>query len=246
MKKSISLLGLAACLVTASFNVTAQADPALVVFEQRLKQQYPGTNFKNVRATPATGIYEVQMGDNLAYVDASARYFMFGRLYDMPEQQDLTEIRLGEINRVNVGQLPIADAIKTVKGNGSRILYVFSDPDCPFCKRLEVSLKNLTDVTIYTFLMPLEQLHPDAKRKANNVWCSPLQSLAWDALMLEGKEAPNGNCQTPVERSIALGNKLGVTGTPTMFSADGRKRAGAADAQTISTWLDQAKKVTQQ
>lgn len=245
MKKTLAILSLAATVLTAG-SVFAQGNPDTALFEQRLKQQYPSTTFKSIRTTPIAGIFEVQMGENLAYIDASGRYFMFGRLYDMPQQQDLTEGRLAEISRVDVSQFPIADAIKTVKGNGSRVLYVFSDPDCPFCKRLESSLRNLTDVTIYTFLYPLEQLHPDAKRKANNIWCMPSRSTAWDALMLEGKEPLDASCATPVDRTIALGNKLGITGTPTMFSGDGRKRAGAAEAQSINVWLDQAKKVAQQ
>lgn len=245
MKKSLAILSLATGILLANASF-AQVSPDTALFEQRLKQQYPSTTFKSIRTTPIAGIFEVQMGENIAYIDASARYFMFGRLYDMPQQQDLTEGRLAEINKVDVSQFPIEDAIKTVKGNGSRVLYVFSDPDCPFCKRLESSLRNLTDVTIYTFLYPLEQLHPDAKRKANNIWCMPSRSAAWDALMLEGREALNASCATPVERTIALGNKLGISGTPTMFSGDGRKRAGAADAQTINVWLDQAKKVAQQ
>ena len=168
MKKTIAILGFTAAVLTGSVAF-AQGNADIALFEQRLKQQYPSTSFKNVRSTPISGIFEVQMGENLAYIDASTRYFMFGRLYDMPQQQDLTEGRLAEISRIDVSQFPLADAIKTVKGNGTRVLYVFSDPDCPFCKRLESSLRNLTDVTIYTFLYPLEQLHPDAKRKANKL-----------------------------------------------------------------------------
>lgn len=223
----------------------AQSSPDQALFEQRLKQQYPSTTFKNVRSTPVQGIFEVQMGENVTYVDASGRYFFFGRLYDMPQQVDLTEARIQEVNKIDVAQLPLKDALKTVRGNGQRSLIVFSDPDCPYCKRLETNLKGLDNVTIYTFLYPLESLHPEAKGKAVSVWCNKEPVKAWDAIMLENKEPAVARCDNPVEKTIALGNRLGISGTPTMFAMDGRKRAGAADAQSISNWLDQTGKAVQ-
>lgn len=221
----------------------AQVNPETVLFEARLKQLYPSTTFKGIRTTPVSGIYEVQMGENITYIDSSGKYFFFGKLYDMLNQQDLTEARTQEMSKIDVSQFPLADAITTVRGTGERKLIVFSDPDCPFCKRLESSLRGLNDVTIYTFLYPLEQLHPDAKRKSVNIWCSPDRSKAWDAYMLENKESPNVSCPNPVEKTIALGNRLAISGTPTLFAMDGRKRAGAADSQSISKWLDAGKAV---
>ena len=207
--------------------------------EKRLKEQYPATKITAVRETPVQGVYEVAMGRNVAYTDASGRYMIFGHLYDMKEQKDLTAQRLDEINKIDVSALPLSDAIKTVKGDGSRKLYVFSDPDCPFCQRLErETMPKLDNVTIYTFLYPLEELHPDAKRKAEAIWCAKDRAKAWDDFMKSGKlPDQETRCDNPVERNIQLGRSLGINGTPTIIMGDGEMVPGFVPASELERRL---------
>ena len=104
-----------------------------------------------------------------------------------------------ELNRVAFSSLPLDLAIKKVKGNGERKLAVFSDADCPFCARLENELKGIDNVTIYTFLYPIDQLHPDAARKSRMIWCAPDKTKAWDEFFVSGKLPDNtGDCRNPV------------------------------------------------
>lgn len=207
--------------------------------EKRLKEQYPATKITAVRETPVQGVYEVAMGRNVAYTDASGRYMIFGHLYDMKEQKDLTAQRLDEINKIDVSALPLSDAIKTVKGDGSRKLYVFSDPDCPFCQRLErETMPKLDNVTIYTFLYPLEGLHPDAKSKAEAIWCAKDRAKAWDDFMKSGKLPDQvTRCDNPVERNIRLGGSLGINGTPTIIMGDGAMLPGFVPASELERRL---------
>jgi thiol:disulfide interchange protein DsbC len=215
-------------------------DPGMMA---TLRGLYPQTQFKEVNRTNVPGVFEVVMGQNVAYVDQTGRYFFFGRMFDMQTQQDLTSGKLEDSGRIDMSQLKKEDAIKVVKGNGKRTLYVFSDPDCPFCKQLEKNLSTLNDVTIYTFMFPLESLHPDAKRKAVAVWCAKDKAKAWDDLMNKGTEAKGANCDNPVDRNMAVAERFGITGTPTLIAADGRKLPGAASASSISSWLDSGKTV---
>ena len=108
-----------------------------------------------------------------SYVDASGQYFMFGHLYDMKAQRDLTAERKDTMTRIDFASLPLTDALTEVRGNGKRTLVIFSDPDCPYCKKLEADIANLSDVTTHTFLMPIASLHPQARAKAISVWCAP-------------------------------------------------------------------------
>ncbi len=223
-------------LGSAASLAHAQSDPGMLLALQKL---YPTTSFKSVLRTEVPGIFEVTMGGNVAYVDQTGRYFFFGHLYDMTLRQDLTAAKADEANKIDVSTLPLADAIKVVKGDGKkRTLYLFSDPDCPFCKQLEQNMASLTDVTIYTFLFPLEGLHPQAKQRAVAIWCAADRAKAWDAYMRQGTVPTGLPCDNPVERNIALGQKFGVTGTPTLVSGDGRKLPGAAPAERIAQWLD--------
>lgn len=213
-----------------------------------LKRLYPQTVFKSVKDTPVPGVYEVVMGRNVAYVDQSARYFLFGRLIDMPVQKDLTENTLKEAQRIDVAALPLADAIKTVRGKGERSLYVISDPDCPYCKRLEDTLRQVQNVTIYTFLYPIASLHPDAERKSAVIWCAQDRAKAWDDFMRKSTlPAGSGDapptCDNPVQRNIALAKRLGATGTPTLINSNGRVEAGALNLADLEGFLAGQEKV---
>jgi thiol:disulfide interchange protein DsbC len=207
---------------------------------ERLQALYPSTRFGAVNPTPWPGVFEVVMGTNLAYVDASGQYFLFGHFYDMKKQRDLTAERKDSLARVDFTQLPLLDAMKEVRGDGSRVLAIFSDPDCPYCQRLESDLRGLTNVAIYTFLMPLVSLHPGAHRKAVSIWCARDRLATWQAAMWRGEPVPPIECPHPVDRNVALGERLGINGTPTLISADGRMLPGAASKDQIEAWLQRS------
>jgi thiol:disulfide interchange protein DsbC len=241
-----SKAALAAALTTC-LSVSALAQPSqppttpeLTSLIGRLQALYPSTRFGEIRPTPWPGVFEVAMGANLAYVDASGQYFLFGHLYDMKAQRDLTAERKDTLARIDFNALPLADAIKDVRGRGSRALAIFSDPDCPHCRRLEAELKGLSDVTIHTFLMPIASLHPQARAKAIAVWCAKDRLGAWQALMTRDQVPPSADCAHPVDRNVALAERLGVTGTPTLVAADGRVLPGAASAEQINAWLSRS------
>lgn len=223
------------------FSVTSlQADQGkLDEVHQTLQTLYPATTFDEVRPSRINGLYEVIMGKNVAYADESGRYFMFGHMLDMPNQHDLTAELMEALNKVDVATLPIKDSIKVVHGNGERKLYLFSDPDCPYCKSLERELQKLDNVTIYTFLFPIAELHPQAIEKSRLVWCAKDKKAAWKALMQEGKQ-PEGDttaCQNPIERNVELGRKLGIEGTPSMFFEDGRFAQGYVGVSELEAML---------
>jgi len=246
--KTMLAAALATCLSATAFAQPGQppatptmAMPAeLTSLSGRLQALYPSTRFGDLRPTPWPGVFEVAMGANLAYVDATGQYFLFGHLYDMKTQRDLSAERKDTLARIDFNALPLADAIKEVRGRGSRALAIFSDPDCPYCRRLEADLKGLSDVTIHTFLMPLASLHPQARTKAIAVWCAKDRLAAWQSLMLRDQALPKVDCAHPVDRNVALADRLGITGTPTLVAADGRVLPGAASAEQINAWLSRS------
>ena len=116
------------------------ADPSVIA---AIKTAYPNTAFDQINATPIEGIYEVVMGKNIAYTDRTGQYFLFGNLFDMRTQTDLTQPKRLSLNKIDVKKLPLADAIKSVKGKGERKLVVFADPNCGYCKRFERDLQKV-------------------------------------------------------------------------------------------------------
>ncbi len=217
---------------------SVQPAPELATLSARLQTLYPSTRFGEIRATPLPGVFEVAMGANLAYVDASGQFFLFGHLYDMNAQRDLTAERKDTLARIDFSALPLSDAIDEVRGDGSRALAIFSDPDCPYCRQLEVGLEGLTDVTIHRFLMPIASLHPQARAKAIAVWCAENRLSAWQALVARDEVPTSAECAHPVDRNVALAEQIGVNGTPTLVAADGRVLARVASAEEIDAWLE--------
>lgn len=227
-------------LILTLFAMSFGAQASVKTATENLKKMYPATTFNKISETPITGIYEVVMGQNVAYTDEKARYFIFGNLFDMYEQKDITSQPDKSKKAYFPDSKQLKDAIKEVKGNGSRKLVVFSDPDCPFCARLEQSLKAIDNVTIYTFLYPLEQLHPTAKATAVNIWCSKNQVKAFQDYMLNSTKPAVKTCSNPVERNIALGASLGIQGTPSLIFEDGTMIPGAMSSDAIEEQLNKS------
>lgn len=199
-----------------------------------LTKQFPKHKLGEIRKSPVAGIYEVAVGKEVVYSDAQGKYVFFGDLVNLEKQESLTEERKAELMKTAFAELPLEAAIKVVRGKGERKLAIFTDPDCPYCKQLDrVSLKPLDNVTLYYFLLPLDQLHPDARRKATNVWCSADKAKAWFDLIYDEKEAAEGKCETPLDTVAALAKELGFSGTPGLLFADGTKVPGAIPTDRI-------------
>jgi thiol:disulfide interchange protein DsbC len=213
--------------------------------KKAIEAAYPKFKVESVVKTPYAGLYEVFMGGQIIYTDEKLTFLIAeGRLVDPKTKKDVTGDRLEELTKVDFNSLPLDQAIKVVKGNGSRKLVVFSDVDCPFCKRLEQNeLTNIDNVTIYTFLYPIESLHPDAANKSKLIWCANNRAKAWNDWNFNGKLPSNaGNCEVPLERVGELARKVGVTSTPTLIFSDGKRMLGAQPYKEIEKSLQAAKK----
>lgn len=233
---------IAVALLLSLAATSALSDEAAI--RKVMQSTFPKMKLGSINKTPMSGIYEVVVGDHIIYTDENASYFITeGHLWDVKEQRDLTAERRDELERIDFATLPLELAIKEVRGNGSRKIAVFSDPDCPFCKKLEKeSFRDLTDVTIYTFLYPLPS-HPDAPAKSRAIWCSPDKTKAWQNWMLKGFLPQGGaNCTPPLEKIAALAKKVGVDSTPILFFADGSRLRGAYPAEDVLQALENAGK----
>lgn len=222
IKQACTLL-LASMISTVSF-----AD--LTTVKNHLQKQYPLLKIENVATTDVKGLYSASMDGQIIYLSEDAEYVLLGPMLRLKDQKNLTKDLMMKQNPIDWKSLPLQDAIKTVRGTGKRQLAVFSDPNCPYCKRLEEDLKKLNDVTIYTFIFPIK---PQSVAVSKDVWCSENRAYAWQNLMEKSQAPKNKSCDNPIERNLALGKKLGLSGTPTLVFSNGWKVMGAASADEI-------------
>lgn len=223
--------------ILALFSLTASLSFANVdSVRENIKKQYPNLKISNIQKTEMPGLYSANLDQQIIYVGEDGQHMFVGSMIRLKDQKNLTkDLVLGQ-NSIDWNQLPLKDAIKTVKGSGQHVLAVFSDPNCPYCKQLEPELDKLKDVTIYTFIYPLK---PQSIVVSRQVWCAPNQSYSWKKLIQQGVRPTVASCANPIDRNLELGKRLGFNGTPTLIFENGFKLVGARSAEEIqAVWKE--------
>ena len=226
---------LALC-VGLAFVFQAWADESIV--RKNFQSRFPGMKIESIARTPFPGLYEVVFDGQVVYTDEKLAYLMNGNLFDLrtTQERNLTQERR---DQMATGALASAqgNAIKRVRGNGKRVVYTFEDPNCGYCRELQKELNKMTDVTVYTFLLPI--LSPDSVEKSKAVWCAKDRSRTWDDLMNKAALPANAakNCKTPLEENAALAKRFGVRGTPAIYLANGQQIGGFLPADKIEQAL---------
>ncbi len=238
--QTLSRLGLVALSLALLGSGMAFAQEAAI--RKNLAERLPAfSKIDEVSKTPMSGLYEVRVNETeIFYTDAEGNFLLQGNLIDTKAKRNLTEERVDKLSAIDFGTLPLKDAFTVVRGNGKRKMVVFEDPNCGYCKRFERDLQKVSDVTVYMFLYPI--LGPDSTDKSRSIWCAKDRSKAWQDLMVRDQPVAKATCDTAaVDRNIDFGRKHKITGTPTMFFADGSRVPGAINAQQVEKFLTDAK-----
>ena len=212
------------------------------VIRKNLAERLPAfAKIDEVSKTPMNGLYEVRVNEaDIFYTDAEGNFLIQGNLIDTKAKRNLTEERTEKLSAIDFGALPIKDAFTIVRGNGKRKMAVFEDPNCGYCKRFERDLQKVSDVTVYMFLYPI--LSPDSTDKSKNIWCAKDKGKTWQDLMVRDVPVVKASCDTTaIDRNLDFGRKHKITGTPTMFFADGSRVPGAINSQQVEKFLADAK-----
>lgn len=233
MKKLIALF--AAALLSSSVHAGESE------IRQSLQGKFPNLGkIEHIVKTPYSGLYEVVLGDQLLYTDAKGEYLFDGSVIETKGLRNLTEERRRVLFAVDFDTLPLDIAIKRVKGDGSRRMAYFTDPNCGYCRKLEKELSKVSNVTLYMFVGPI--FSPASEDLVRNVKCARDPIKAWDELMLNGNAPANATCNTKTDKVMALSKRMGVNGTPNLIFGDGMQVPGYLPAEELEKRLDASKK----
>jgi len=222
--------------LAAFLSLPTLADEASVKKAVEAKIGGPVTS---VTKTTYLGLYEVYADGQVLYTDEKVSALLIGSLIDGKTMKNVTTERMQKLTAIKFSELPLAQAVKQVRGDGKRVFATFEDPNCGYCKKMAKEIAKLDNVTIYTFLYPI--LSPDSLEKSNQIWCASDRVKAWNDWMVDGKApAGKGDCDTTaIKTTLETGRKLAINGTPTIFFADGERVPGAIPLARIEQKLAQ-------
>jgi len=226
-------------VVLTAFAAGAAADEAQI---RKVVGEKLGVKVEGVQPGPL-GLYEVRYkspgGMRIVYTDANATHIIVGKIYEAASERDVTEERIRKLNAIKFDSLPLDQAVKIQRGNGKRVVAMFSDPYCPYCQQMEKTLQQIDDITIYVFMYPV--IRPELAEHSKAVWCSADRTKAWLDLALRAKPpAVTTACETPLEKNLELGRSLRITSTPTFILANGERVSGGMQAGDFREILDDA------
>jgi thiol:disulfide interchange protein DsbC len=230
-------IAIAMSLLATAFGANAGEEE----IRKAIQENAPNVKIISITKSPYAGLYQVVTnGYTIFYTDEKGEVGFFGNMIDLKSRQDLTQQEKEKITVVDFSKLPFDKAIVRVKGNGTRKLALFSDPECPYCQGLEKQLEGVNDVTIYTFLLPLSDLHPDALRKAQMIWCAKDKAKAWNDMLLQQQEPKGSNttCETPIKEIAEIATRNWINGTPGLVFSNGKLLLGNQPTEKIAKLLD--------
>jgi thiol:disulfide interchange protein DsbC len=186
---------------------------------------------------PGMWLVEIEKGPNKlpVYIDFSKKYVLSGSVIRLADQGDLTQERFARMNKVDPASIPLGDALLLGKASAKNKVIVFTDPECPFCKKLHVEMKEVVrsdpDIAFLIKLYPLK-MHPNAYGTAKSIVCA--RSMEFLELSFAGKPVPPAACETRVvDQTIAMAANLGVQSTPTLILPNGLLLPGYKSADEL-------------
>ena len=210
----------------------------------RLLQIIPDLEIEGLHQLGDSGLYEGVINGQVIYVTRDGRYLMEGKVIDLESRTDVTELRRAEVRRQALAAVDASSIISFLpKQQAAYTLTVFTDIDCGYCRILHAQMAeyHAQGIAIRYMAYPRGGVGSDAYQKLVNVWCALDQHEAMTDAKAE-LELPELQCHNPVESHFAIGNQLGVAGTPAMFLENGRMLPGYVPPQRLRALLDEMSK----
>mgnify|MGYP000659734548 CR=1 FL=1 len=236
MKRITQLIALFSVMI---FTSSAMADKGAAQLKEVLLKR--GMQADEITATQISGLYAVRDGSKILYLSADGRYLLHGELYDLStgEPENLTEKSLQGLRKQLINSVPANEFITFKAKNEKYKINIFTDIDCGYCRKLHSEIEDYLaeGISINYLFFPRAGLNSDAYKKAVSVWCADDKNEAMTIAKMGTGVLEKKTCKNPVKEHMALGDKIGVRGTPMMVTNDGTVFPGYVPAKQLAKAL---------
>ena len=240
MNKLIPQAVIASLALLLSFSVASAAEESMEEMTRLLKLRLGTDQVEPPRETGVEGVYQTRFGNKFAYLIDGGRYVFIGDMVDLKMQRNMTEMSRRELV---VEELAGFGQEKTIVYPAAKeelaVLNVFTDTSCGYCQRLHKEVKYLQEagISVHYFPFPRGGNRGPGYSDLKKVWCSDDQLTAMSIAKgaIAGTLTTSGDCDVAqyVDEGYLLGNRIGVTGTPALYSSDGASFNGYVPYQKL-------------
>jgi len=209
--------------------------------EKSLKEIFPEMNITSIKPTQVKGLYQVMEGAEVYYITGDGRYFLHGDMYDLKERHNLTELQRTDARNVLLKDVSSDEYIEFTPAHPKHVIYVFTDVDCPYCRRLHSHIKEINNlgIAVRYLAFPRQGVDTETYAEMESVWCAKDRNRALTDAKL-GKKPVKLDCTNTVAQQFALGQSMGVHGTPAVFTSSGKYLGGYMAPDELEQAIEQA------
>ncbi|WP_029935600.1 DsbC family protein [Thiomicrospira pelophila] len=217
-----------------SMNI-AIADETTDKIQKKLNEIIPSAPTAQISESPVVGLYQVIVGPNVIYMTADTKFLFNGNLIDLATRENLTESAKNQARKQTLEAIPTDSMIEfPAKGDTKATITVFTDIDCPYCKKFhkDVPELNKEGITVRYLAFPRSGVDTPSYEKMVSIWCAddPAKSLD-DAK--KGTNPQTKSCDNPVKDHMSQAQLFGINGTPTIIFEDGNMVPGYVPAEEL-------------
>jgi thiol:disulfide interchange protein DsbC len=231
-----------ATLIALPLGLAAAGVSAQELTKEELSTRLNGIAVEDISDAPIPGIYEVAVGANVAYVTKDGKFIIRGDIYDAETSANVSEETRA---RARVSMLQSVDpasmiVFKPASGVAKHTVTIFTDIDCGYCRQFHREIDKVTalGIEVHYLFYPRTGPNTESWTKADQVWCAANHNSALTRAKLGGEIPEGAACSTPVESHYELGQRIGVRGTPAVFSEAGELLGGYLPPATLAKVLD--------
>ncbi len=237
-------LGLA-CGLLLGASLAAAETAAEDKIGQRIQALLDGMKPDSVTQSPVSGLYEVLVQNNLFYVSADGDYLLQGdrqgnvNIIDLETRENLSKTRRNKINAELLAEVPTDEMIVFGKDDAKHKVTVFTDIDCGYCRKLHQDMDGYLEqgIQVRYLFFPRAGVGSESYNKSVSVWCSDDKQAAMTQAK-SGESLPKRECENPVAEQKALGEQMGVSGTPALVLEDGELVPGYVPPERLAIFLE--------